>query len=178
MDQPQGQGPINHTPAAPLVKLPPPGEALTQMVTYIDLSTPAGKSLVYNSLQGQDEKLESVLGMSLRISNFVLAPVALEDKVTGEERVFPRTVLITDKNERIGCVSDGIMNSLRALIAVFGPPPWVPALPIKAKQQSSQRGNRFYILEVDGMESVAASTTRSDKATSPAAPSAAPAGKK
>lgn len=131
-----------------LMALPPVGHEISRMHTFIDVSTPAGKALVFNAMQGQDIKLAELIGLEINCENFVVAPVRLVNPDTGEETIQPRTVLITDKKERISCVSEGVVGSLRSICQVYGNPPWTPPLSLVARENKSNVGRKYYTLEI------------------------------
>lgn len=66
---------------------------------------------------------------------------------TGDEVTQPRVVLITDKHDAYGFVSQGIFDYLRLLVHHMGEGPYDPPLLVAVKQIKTRRGFRYYTLE-------------------------------
>ncbi len=125
------------------------GLALVQpgIESSIPLDTRENKVKVFRALQGQDFPADEMIGEVIDLADAVIHKVQLPDQKTGELRACQRTVLISADGSRIGSVSEGLVNSLRALTILFGPLPWKPAQKVCIREQKSRGGLKYYLLE-------------------------------
>jgi hypothetical protein len=92
---------------------------------------------------------EECLNKPLALRNWLvhLVHIAKED---GTVVQCLRTVLVDNKGECYGFVSDGVFTSLRMLISTLGKGPYDPPIGVIVRQQSVSGGKRFYVIEPQG----------------------------
>lgn len=97
---------------------------------------------IYNASTNPTHKLADCINQTINISDVYIEFVdVLKDENTGELENVPRIILIEQDGTSYQCVSKGIFNSVKQLIAAFGSPTWEPALTLTVKQQRVGRGN-------------------------------------
>lgn len=114
-------------------------------------ASPLAKVQVFNALQNPTDKLSNKINQTINLVDVVGQYVEIEDDATGTKSMQPRLVLITDKGESYDCVSQGVMNSMKQIFAIFGQPHYETGLPLKVLQKQSSRNAafKFISLEVD-----------------------------
>jgi hypothetical protein len=97
--------------------------------------------LIYNASNNPDKRLKDCIGEIISVKDVYCETVELENEQTGELSRSPRIVLIDDKGVSYTCVSFGIFNALKKLMAIFGTPTWEKPLKLKVKQISKGTRN-------------------------------------
>lgn len=90
------------------------------------------------------DNLEDQVGKTVHLENYVIQPVTLTDRATGEVRDANRIVLMCEEGN-FGCASTGIETALRNLVTAMKrfPAPWKPGLAIKIEKQQGTNGYKF-----------------------------------
>ena len=81
------------------------------------------KAKLYNMMNDVDERLSDHVNNALEIKDVFVEPVSLT-REDGTVAVCPRVVLMDVNGITYGCVSLGVYNALKKLIAVYGEPTW------------------------------------------------------
>lgn len=81
------------------------------------------KAKLYNMMNDVDERLSDHVNNALEIKDVFVEPVSLT-REDGTVTVCPRVVLMDVNGITYGCVSMGVYNAMKKLIAVYGEPTW------------------------------------------------------
>jgi hypothetical protein len=119
-----------------------------RILATFDTTTPEGKKLAYNCVQYHDAPALDMLNKEFGLANVLIHSVSFVSDETGESVQEFRTVMIDHQGKTIGCVSRGILRSLAAIEAIFGPPPWNPPIFVEIRQQQGRSARRYYTLRV------------------------------
>lgn len=92
------------------------------------------KDVMYNAANNPEFALADAIGQTLAVTDMLIETVKITDDETGVENYAPRIVLITNDGKTYQCVSTGVFNSLRKMVAIYGEPTWTDGLPIAVKQ--------------------------------------------
>lgn len=123
-------------------------ERHARIATSLDMKKPEERLAAYRAIQTQDKAGLDMLNQPLQLRHWLCHDITLTDPETGEVSDAVRTVLILEDGTRVGFVSDGLLKSLKAIEAFFGPAPWTPAIRGTVKQINSRSGRRFYTIDV------------------------------
>lgn len=108
-------------------------ESMASMFCSVDNSTREGQMIIYNAINSPTGRLGDMIGKIINVKDVIAEPTVIYN----EEQVPIETIrltLITDDNKSFTCVSTGIYNAVKKLIAVFGMPTWTEPLPLEIKQ--------------------------------------------
>lgn len=108
-------------------------ESMASMFCSVDNSTREGQMIIYNAINSPTGRLGDMIGKIINVKDVIAEPTVIYN----EEQVPIETIrltLITDDNKSYTCVSTGIYNAVKKLIAVFGMPTWTDPLPLEIKQ--------------------------------------------
>ena len=108
--------------------------------TSIDTSTVKGKMLAYSCMSDPKIKNDELRLTPFFIENYFIHEIEMTDEKTGEVTNVNRTVLLDPDGNTTSFVSGGAAAGLDALIDLFGPGPWTPAIPIKVKDVKTTKG--------------------------------------
>lgn len=89
---------------------------------------------VYNMLSGNSGSLADLADTGtgeLAAVHVIAHRITLTNEETGEITDATRIILVDEKGEPWGCVSNGIAGSLKKLFSLVGPPPWTPPLRLR-----------------------------------------------
>jgi hypothetical protein len=117
--------------------------------TSADTSDPKWKAAVFKALQGQDHKAQDVAGKIYLTANIVAQDVQVVDANSGEVKQLTRCVLLDPDGRSVGFCSEGVRNSLRFLMGLYGKPPWEPGLPLVLKIEKARGVGHYYVLDID-----------------------------
>lgn len=88
-----------------------------------------------------------LIGMEFYLGEYIVHPVELSDKVTGEVVVCRRSIFPQPDGPAISFVSEGVIRSLEKIAWALGrQPPWDPPVRVKLRQVSTGRGRRTFKL--------------------------------
>lgn len=132
--------------------------------TSMPQDTMTDKVRVYRALQGDAKPLDSFIGKVIEVENVVVHPVDLTDPITGEVKTGARIVLIAPNGTMVGCVSNGVFDSIKKLGATFGPLPWTDGMLVKPAIVKTRRGFRTYQLELPTTDEVTEYTSAKELA--------------
>lgn len=108
-------------------------ESMASMFCSVDNSNREGQMIIYNAINSPTGRLGDMIGKIINVKDVIAEPTVIYN----EEQVPIETIrltLITDDNNSYTCVSTGIYNAVKKLIAVFGMPTWTDPLPLEIKQ--------------------------------------------
>ena len=108
--------------------------------TSIDTSTVKGKMLAYSCMSDPKIKNDELRLTAFFIQDYFIHEIEMTNEKTGEVSLVERTVLLDPKGQTTSFVSAGAAAGLDALIDLFGPGPWNPAIPIKVKDVKTTKG--------------------------------------
>lgn len=94
---------------------------------------PAQRAVYFNAVSNTQNRLTECVNKKLHIVDVYAEEITIVDQKTGEADNAIRIVLIDDKGEGYGCVSKGVFNAMKKVIAVNGPAPWNPPLTLIPK---------------------------------------------
>lgn len=104
------------------------------------------EAIIFNAMNGEGEKISSVIGKQLDIYNFYIQNVAITDTLTNEISIIPRCVLITPDGDCYSACSSGLFNSLSRLSACYGlPSEWNNPITVEIKQRETKNGRTFIL---------------------------------
>lgn len=104
------------------------------------------KKAIFHAMNTPDHKLSDAINMEINLENVYIAPTQVTDDQTGEVSILPLIVLIDASGESYVCSASGVLNALKRLFTIFGPPnEWKEPLKIKVKQISVKRGSMLTI---------------------------------
>lgn len=102
---------------------------------------------LYNAMANPSSKLKDMINTPLYITNIYMEKIELTNEETGEVTENVRTVLIDQEGASFQCVSVGVFQAVKRLIAVFGPPAvWQKPMKLVPKLISSGK-NQIMTLE-------------------------------
>lgn len=92
--------------------------------------TPEQKKLLANAMNNPDKRLADCINQEIAVKDIFVEQVDMI-KDTGEVQTCPRIVLIDKDGVSYGCVSFGILGSLKKIMAVYGVPTWDEPVTVK-----------------------------------------------
>lgn len=99
---------------------------------------------VVNALSSPDGGISDLINQEIELTNYYIEKTTLTDKETGEVKEALRAVLITASGESYGGCSKGLINSLKAIITVYGPAEvWKAPLRVKVVTDKVGRGTMY-----------------------------------
>jgi hypothetical protein len=147
--------PVNHLPVPITVKAgrltlqQQVKEAALDEWSSWPIQTREDSLAVYNARNSDCAKLADSLGKELAVKGVFAHVVNLPDDETGEFKECVRCVLFTFDGARLDCVSEGIWQSVRDLVARFGEGPWLtPAIVKPVRLPTSDPKRHVHKLEL------------------------------
>lgn len=107
----------------------------------MNLDKAENKALLFKAMTNPDKKISDMINMEINMRDIFVEIVEVRDENTGELNKAPRIVIIDTKGVSYSCVSQGIYNSLKRLMALFGQPTWENGLKIKIQQINKKQRN-------------------------------------
>ena len=104
------------------------------------------KKLLANAMNNPDKRLADCVNQEIAIKDIYVEQVDMVKQDTGEVQTCPRIVLIDADGVSYGCVSFGILGSLKKIMSVYGVPTW--AEPVTVKPVFINKGNDRRILSL------------------------------
>lgn len=91
------------------------------------------KLALYNMISGNSESIADLAdsGGQIDIRDVIGIAMDFTNEETGEISRATRIILVDDKGVSYGCVSNGIVGSIKKLVAIMGPPPWIPSISVR-----------------------------------------------
>ena len=105
------------------------------------------KMAMYNAVNSPDYKLSDFTGKVIEIKDVVIEQVQLTEESSGEVKNQARVVLIDVKGKSYQCVSNGIYNSIKKIIAIFGEPTWDEPVNVEVQNLSTAKGRKTLTLK-------------------------------
>lgn len=99
---------------------------------------------VVNALSSPNGGISDLINQEVELVNYYLEKTTLTDKDTGEVKETMRAVIITSSGESYGGCSKGLINSLKAIITVYGPAEaWKAPLKVKVLTEKVGKGTMY-----------------------------------
>lgn len=105
------------------------------------------KMAMYNAVNSPDYKLSDYTGKVIGIKDVVIEQIQLADEKTGEVKNQARVVLIDGNGKSYQCVSNGIYNSIKKIISIFGEPTWDEVVVVEVQNLSTAKGRKTLTLK-------------------------------
>ena len=116
---------------------------MNEIIARNEVSELVSQATLFNASLNPDFKITDCINETIELVSFFIERVEAEND-KGEERVYPRCILIDDEGKSYVASSFGIYNCLERLCKVFGTPDnWVE--PIKVQFIQTQRGEKRYL---------------------------------
>lgn len=136
------------------------GDLTSRQETFSSMAavTVEEKKTLFKAMNDPTGRISDLINRTVTVTDIYAEIVTLAQKdekgnyktdANGEiiERTMPRIVLICKDGSSYQCVSMGIYNSIRKLIAIFGPPTWKEGIDLTVKQIEIKQG-RLFTLEL------------------------------
>lgn len=99
---------------------------------------------VVNALSSPNGGLSDLINQEVELVNYYIEKTVLTDKDTGEVKEAMRAVIITSSGESYGSCSKGLINSLKAVITVYGPAEvWKSPVKVKVITEKVGKGSMY-----------------------------------
>lgn len=89
------------------------------------------KKLLANAMNNPDKRLADCINQEIAVKDLYVEQVEMLNQNTGELQTCPRIVLIDKDGVSYGCVSFGILGSLKKIMSVYGVPTWEEPVTVK-----------------------------------------------
>lgn len=109
------------------------------------VKTPEDKKRLVNAMNNPDKRLADMVNTEIHVKDLYVEQVEMA-RETGELQTCPRIVLIDADGVSYGCVSYGVLGSLKKIMAVYGQPTWED--PVVVKPVFITKGNDRRILSL------------------------------
>lgn len=106
------------------------------------------KVKVFNAINNTDGSLSDLIGEKIKLKDVIAHPVTIQQDDKDNPVDCVRIVIITESGKSYGAVSDGIVNSLQKIFAIFGRPSYEPGLDVVVRQKKTRLGWTTLTLEV------------------------------
>lgn len=117
--------------------------------TSIDRSTLDGKAKVFKALGNSDFSLKNVVEKKVMlVTDIVAHNVELTNEQTGLTETADRIILVMEDGQTVSGCSKGFKSSVTNMLAVYGKPPFSPALPIVVMGVQTRKGRETFNLMV------------------------------
>ena len=110
------------------------------------VKTPEEKKMLVNAMNNPDNRLADFVNTEIAVKDLYVEQVEMVNQETRELQVCPRIVLIDKDGKSYGCVSYGILGSLKKIMSVYGQPTWED--PVVVKPVFITKGNDRRILSL------------------------------
>lgn len=110
------------------------------------VKTPEDKKRLVNAMNNPDKRLADMVNTEIPVKDLYVEQVEMANQETGELQTCPRIVLIDADGVSYGCVSYGVLGSLKKIMAVYGQPTWEE--PVVVKPVFITKGNDRRILSL------------------------------
>ena len=117
--------------------------------TNLDITTMKGKVFAQKALSQADFSIEDLeSSQTFIMESCLIHEVEIDDENKEETIKAKRVVLISPSGETAAFVSQGVYNSMRNIMGLFGIGPWNPPLVLKAKVIPTRKKRKTINLEV------------------------------
>ena len=106
------------------------------------VKTAEEKKLITNAMNNPDGRLADFVNKEIAVKDLYVEKVEMANQETGELQTCPRIVLIDKDGRSYGCVSFGILGSLKKIMSVYGAPTWedpVTVMPVFINKGNDRR---------------------------------------
>ena len=112
----------------------------------VDAATPEGKKTVYTAINSADN-LRDLVGKTVNVVDFIIQEVDVVSDETDETISVPRSVVVLEDGGVYAATSNGIFNSIRNILSIFGSPrTWAGPLSVKVEEKATRRNTMFRYL--------------------------------
>lgn len=115
-------------------------------VTNLAADDPLAEILVAKAMGVADRRTRACVGQPLRLTGYVVHPVELVNKETGEITVKLRCVLLTEDGGTISSMSGGVLRVLREVARSRGPKRWHPPVDAEIREYPLEAGASYCML--------------------------------
>lgn len=106
---------------------------------------------MYNAVNDAENHISDCLGKELKITDMVAHPLEILDTETGELKKLVRVVLIDENGQGYHSMANGVVESMRRIIAIVGQGPWQPALTVvPTEKKTNTAGRKTIVLSLKG----------------------------
>lgn len=94
------------------------------------------------------DAIDNNLGKTIALVNFIIQPVDIANRLTGEINTAPRIILIAQDGTAFHATSIGILSSLRNIMTVLGEPAtWPAPINVQIVKQKGNNGFNFFTIQ-------------------------------
>lgn len=112
----------------------------------VDASNIEGKKTVYTAINSADS-LRELVGKTVSVVDFIVQEVEVVSDETDEAVTVPRSVIVLEDGGVYAATSNGVFNSIRNILAIFGSPrEWPQPLQVKVDEKATRRNSMFRYL--------------------------------
>lgn len=106
---------------------------------------------MYNAVNDAEFQVSECLGQELSITDMVAHPLEILDTETGELKKLVRVVLIDEEGNGYHSMANGVIESMKRIIAIVGQGPWQPALKVvPTEKKTNTAGRKTIVLSLKG----------------------------
>lgn len=110
------------------------------------VKTAEDKKRLVNAMNNPDKRLADSVNTVIAVKDLYVEMIEMANQETGELQTCPRIVLLDADGVSYGCVSFGILGSLKKIMAFYGQPTWEE--PVTVKPVFVNKGNDRRILSL------------------------------
>lgn len=103
------------------------------------------RNAILKALQQPDENVQETLNTPFVVANVLVQVVPILDEESGEIEDAAKVVLISPDGRSRGCWAKSILRAFQNLSALYGRPPWVPALTVTIRARSRNNRTTYYL---------------------------------
>jgi hypothetical protein len=112
--------------------------------TSFDATTIEAKKKLLNAMNKSDYNINEIINGDIEIKDVMLTGVNLTNDETGEVTAHPLVTLFAPDGTTYASTSDGVFNSIKKIMMVFGlPTEWEEPIKVKVRQIKTKRGQTF-----------------------------------
>jgi hypothetical protein len=145
-------GPVAETSVVPTTRsvvrvcplVPQQGTPLHQCPTSLDLTSARGKACLINAMNPATISVRGNGSATIRMTDYLVYPVAEVDEESGEVKEFVRTVLIDRDGNTLVLTSPHAPNRIAELLGMYSREEWRAGIPVIVSERRSRREGRTY----------------------------------
>lgn len=97
---------------------------------------------LFTAMNNPNKNISDCINQEINIYNVYIQSVEVEDNITNEIKLLPRTVIIDENGVSYSCTSGGLFNALEKLFSIYGTPDkWKAPITVKIIQVKVNRGS-------------------------------------
>lgn len=113
----------------------------------LDPNDPATRYDLAAAIHGEALGVDDLDDGPFELAAVVVHPQQLVDEETGEAFEVTRTVLKTGDGQWFAFCSAGVVRSLKTILSLWGPPPWIPPLKVRVERVKTRKGRITFVLK-------------------------------